>query len=572
MRYMKFIIENYKAITGPLVLDIHKHSLTPIIGINECGKTTILHAIFALDWMNDKLNRGRHLQDVSNLYEFGSQDSFVSAEIELTWVDFRVSLYKTKAKASENQYNDYCNKITRKNFPSCLIIKRNLRTKRYSIDSLLFEHKLFEHKQLNNLLAKKLLNHMPYILYFDDFRDSVDEEIEVDKSKKDESKGWLSIIEQLFKKTDEELSVFDLPGMEQRKRKSVLAKVCKKLNSTLTREWENFSLDGEDLLNISIDFYEKESESGKGIIKLEVIEKDKDGDEHFFFIRDRSKGFFWFFNFVMKLEFNPKLAGTSGYESIYLLDEPGSYLHASAQRKLCQKLRDLSKDNKVLYCTHSQYLLAPDIIPLNSIKIAEKDGHGKIELFSIHDYKGTFKTKRTTFQPLTDALQINPFIADLKNDNVLIVEGICDRYAIDMLKGSCDIKILPAVNANSVIYSISLMIAWQVNYRVLWDNDKEGRKSKGKAEEHFGANESNKNFVLLPKSGRRSKMILQDLFHGSDMIMIKTALAIPRNTSFTKTLAALYYSSERNTIVSNISPDTKENFKELLISLGFGEI
>jgi len=377
MRYMKFIIENYRAITGPLVLDIHKHSLTPIIGINECGKTTILQAIFSFDWMNDKLNRGRHLKDISNLYDLRSQDSLVSAEIELTLMDFRRCLRAVKDDASSNQYIEYLQKITSSNFPGCLTITRNLKLKKYYIND-----PLFEHKQLNNLLAREILGYMTYILYFDDFRDSVDEEMEVDKHLKSSVSGWLSIIEQLFKKTDRDLSVFDLPDMERRKRKSVLAKVSKKLNKTLTREWQNFSLGDEDLLKISIEFEEKESNSGKGIIKLEVIERGIDDDEHYFYIRDRSKGFFWFFNFVMKLEFNPKVAGSSDYESIYLLDEPGSYLHASAQRKLCQKLRDLSNDNKVLYCTHSQYLLDPDIIPLNSIKIAEKDGHGKINLYA----------------------------------------------------------------------------------------------------------------------------------------------------------------------------------------------
>lgn len=564
MRYMKFIIENYRAITGPLVLDIHKHSLTPIIGINECGKTTILHAIFAFDWMNDKLNQSRHHKDILNLYTHSSKDPLISAEIELTWLEFSRFLRFTKKKAIQTQYDDYIDKINPDNFPGRLKIKRNLKTKRYYIDN-----PLFEHKQLNGFLAKEILRYMPYVLYFDDFRDSVDEEIEVDRGQRLNSKGWLSIIEQLFKKTDANLSVFDLPGMEERRRKSVLAKVSKKLNRTLTREWQNFSLDGEELLKISIDFHEKESGSGKGIIRLEVIEKDKSGDEHFFYIKDRSKGFFWFFNFVMKLEFNPKVAGSSGYDAIYLLDEPGSYLHASAQRKLCQKLRELSKDNKVLYCTHSQYLLAPDTIPISSIKIAEKNGHGKIQLFSIHDHQGAFNTKKTAFQPLMDALQVNPFIADFDKDNVLIVEGICDRYAIDMLKGDSDIKILPGVNADSAIYLISLMIAWQVNYRVLWDNDEEGRKSKGKAEKYFGINESDERFMLLPECKTGNKSILQNLFHGEDIAMIKEVLKIPNNTSFAKTLTTLYYSSEKNSIVKKISDKTKSNFKGVINSLNF---
>jgi hypothetical protein len=40
-------------------------------------------------------------------------------------------------------------------------------------------------------------------------------------------------------------------------------------------------------------------------LKLDVVEKDASGEEHFFFVRDRSKGFYWFFNFVMKLERGP---------------------------------------------------------------------------------------------------------------------------------------------------------------------------------------------------------------------------------------------------------------------------
>ena len=138
-----------------------------------------------------------------------------------------------------------------------------------------------------------------------------------------------------------------------------------------------------------------------------------------------------------------------------------------------------------------------------------------------------------------------------------------------MLSGNGGIKILPAVNADSAIYLISLMIAWQVNYRVLWDNDKEGIKSKEKAEDYFGINESNGKFVLLPKLGKNRKTILQNLFHGDDMAMIKKILGIPRNTSFGKTITTLYYSSEKSSIIEKISPNTKMNFAKLLTFLDF---
>jgi len=56
MKYKQFIIKNYKAIENEMVIDINKYSLIPIIGINECGKTTILKAIFTFDHNNDEFN------------------------------------------------------------------------------------------------------------------------------------------------------------------------------------------------------------------------------------------------------------------------------------------------------------------------------------------------------------------------------------------------------------------------------------------------------------------------------------------------------------------------------------
>lgn len=54
MKYIKFIIKNYRAITNPIEIDIKKNKLVPLIGTNESGKTTILQAIYAFDYANDK--------------------------------------------------------------------------------------------------------------------------------------------------------------------------------------------------------------------------------------------------------------------------------------------------------------------------------------------------------------------------------------------------------------------------------------------------------------------------------------------------------------------------------------
>ena len=87
MRFTSFTIKNYRAITGPLVIDLSKKSLLPIIGTNESGKTTILQAIFAFDSYNDKFNDGLHLSNTSNLYLTLSSPALVEAQIEMTDAD-----------------------------------------------------------------------------------------------------------------------------------------------------------------------------------------------------------------------------------------------------------------------------------------------------------------------------------------------------------------------------------------------------------------------------------------------------------------------------------------------------
>ena len=566
MKYKKFIIKNYRGIVGPLTIDIERDHLIPIVGVNESGKTTILHAILAFDHYNDKQNDGMHIKDAQNLYKSSPLPPIITAEIELAWDDLIDLLKDAMADVRKNPAHEHilativsaqrAYSRKRKQFPGSFTIHRNLADLKYSIDS-----PLFDNIDLNEVLAKQILSNLPYILYFDDFRGSVEDKIEILDTEKSD---WLSILQQLFVKTDSQYSVHDLPKMEERRRKGVIAKVQKYLNDTLTRQWQDFQLEDINALNISIDYLDQEVNGTKrSFLKLDVVETDINNDQHFFFIRNRSKGFFWFFNFVMKLEFNPKLAGTATYNAIYLLDEPGSYLHASAQQKLCRKLRDLSRDNRVLYCTHSHYLLDPEVIPVNRVYIADKDDSGATTLCPIPEYTGSVLQKRGAFQPIWDALQIKPFSLELGNERVVIVEGICDYYAFECFKGDRKIRVMPSVGAPSIQYFISLMIAWHIDYCAVWDNDDEGIKCMNVATKHFGAIESSKRFRLLPKLARMKKTVLEHLFDSQDVQHIKNVLSLPNNCSFDKSLMTLFYSINKGEIVRSLGGKTKDRFDEV---------
>ena len=383
MRYLSFKIENYKGIDGPLIVDINKRNLTPLIGVNECGKTTILHGIFAFDYYNDDLNKGRHLKNIENLYKTNPEIPLVSSVIEINrgelvnLLDTLIEEHSTDLQVWK-ELKSY-KRIVNKEFKNTIVLSRNLKTLEYSIE----ETTIFKKSNINKILAEEIVGNMPFILYFDDFRDPIEEKVEIIKDNEDKMGEWLSIIEQLFKKTNSNYSVFKLKEMEEKRRKGVLSDVKKILDKTLIEQWERFRLDDKKALKISIEWKTETTKDGSGnliekdYIQLEIIDKTANDEERYFGIDDRSKGFYWFFNFVMKLEFNPKIrGGEEDRYTIYLLDEPGSYLHSRAQSKLCEKLRQLSDDNIVIYCTHSHYLLDPEIIPINNIQIVEKNDTG----------------------------------------------------------------------------------------------------------------------------------------------------------------------------------------------------
>lgn len=567
MRYLKFRVENYRAITGPLELDVEREPLIPIIGINESGKTTILHAIFAFDSLNDHdLQDGQHLKDMQNLYRISSEEPQIGAEVEITPEDYKKSWEEVEPKAPPEivqQYVDAANSLKGR-----LWITRNLGTGQYELPI-----DLFPDPEVNHFLAKQFVSRLPYILFFDDFRDSIDETIAIPDKPTNGPAGWLAIFERLFQDTAPALSVFDLAGMDERQRESAVSEAVARLNDTLTREWVRFGLDDDQQdpgnLRLKLRFLST-GQTGAGplgALKIEVVETTESGAERYFYLLNRSKGFYWFCNFVLKLEFNPKrMHGDVG--AIYLLDEPGSYLHNSAQARLCEKLNQLSDRNTVIYCTHSQYLLNPEVIPLGSIRIAAKDESGSVALVRYHDYAANDGASRWAYQPLWDALRIRPFLTDLSHRKTVVVEGIADHYAFEMFKTDPEMGFVPGVTADSLRFMVTLLLGWNVDFAVLWDNDAEGRASFEAAKKRFGAEVAKRRFRLLPvATPKRRKRILQDLIAGDDLVMIRQRTGLNANAGFKRTMESLYYHPDRSSILQDVSAVTKQSFADAIATL-----
>ena len=82
MKYKSFRIKNYKAIKD-LTIEVDKPKLTPIIGLNETGKSSILQAVFSFDYTNDDQYNGEfvNISYIKNKFDNKSLPE-IEAEIE----------------------------------------------------------------------------------------------------------------------------------------------------------------------------------------------------------------------------------------------------------------------------------------------------------------------------------------------------------------------------------------------------------------------------------------------------------------------------------------------------------
>lgn len=82
----------------------------------------------------------------------------------------------------------------------------------------------------------------------------------------------------------------------------------------------------------------------------------------------RSKGFIWFFSFMVWFSAVENRAGTDK-DLILLLDEPGLNLHALAQSDFLAYIDKLSESRQIIYTTHSPFMVESD--RLEKVRVVE---------------------------------------------------------------------------------------------------------------------------------------------------------------------------------------------------------
>ena len=566
MKIHKFIIEDYRAIN---FLEINvSYSINPIVGVNESGKTSVLKAILAFDKNRDRFNMKEHLIYQNKYSTKQAKECRISGELTLTKDEITELITKSKVSTDSEEYTILKSFSTATNF----ILTRIL-----SETSSKYEYKNHSFSdQVNSRITTFLVEHIPSLLYFDDFSDRVPDEIDfpedyrkTGKLTRNKLRDWQEIIEEIFKRADPEGIEDDdktplqtYMNIENSDRKGdILSDIEAELNVNIISEWKRIKksskslADDSDKLTLSLIY-----EDGK--FQFKVRDKSNNDRQRTFNISERSKGFQWFFNYMIKLKFNPNYTKKKE-NSIFLLDEPGSYLHSAAQKELLKELQRVSKNNTIIYCTHSQYLLNPEIIQLGSIKIAEKKD-SKVTLTDFGKHKSS--KAQGALSPIYHALNMN-FANDFLG-KIIITEGVTDFFFFRMLQVntefiSDDWKIIPGSGAGQSSTLISLALAYASDFVLFLDNDSAGLEAKKKYMKEFSNHIDSYIFVF---NADQKKFELEDFLSNEDQIKL---LEITGTDNLKRSLGFLYYDykDKQFEFIRNLNQKTISNLSELFTRL-----
>lgn len=282
---------------------------------------------------------------------------------------------------------------------------------------------------------------------------------------------------------------------------------------------------------------------------LELRIKGQDG---YYDLSERSLGFRWFFMFLLMTSYQG-VRSSEGSRALFLLDEPASNLHSSAQAELLKSFESLSEDCHLVYTTHSHHLI--NVKWLDSAYVVKNEALGTL---SFEDYITTRLGARTSvtatpyrrfvsehptetsyFQPVLDLLEYRPSSVEPVPD-VVLVEGKSDfyllRYCIDVLGMESDLRLVPGGGAGALDSLIRLHIGWGRSFVVLLDGDAEGIKQRDRYLTDLGPVLKSRCMLLPEASGTIEVKEIEDLLtesdrrglidavHGSDARVTKKAL------------------------------------------------
>lgn len=284
-------------------------------------------------------------------------------------------------------------------------------------------------------------------------------------------------------------------------------------------------------------------------------------------LSERSNGLKWYLNMYIQM-----LAKTKEYimkNYILLLDEPGVYLHINAQKEILNLFEDFTnKNNKIIYTTHLPSMIYQD--KLYRIRTVVKDENGNSNISNkYYTLPHKMESKKETITPIITAIGMNMGYSfenpDINTINI-ITEGISDYNYLKAYLHQVEYKenynIIPSSGVSNIHNLVSILIGWGYKYKILMDQDGDGRKQYRVLTQKLVVNIDDIKFVDgTNKENKKITKTIEDLFSEED----KSYIGI-NNQDYSKEKA--YYSLEILKKVENdeyeFNEETLANFDKII--------
>jgi energy-coupling factor transporter ATP-binding protein EcfA2 len=565
MRYTHFEIRNFKGIEKAK-LDLctqPRGRIFTLVGLNESGKTTILEAINSLGYKSETLDPldlpGYAVADAHDLIPIARRSNFnstisVEAGVQLDEVDndeLETYLWRTHSLRLVSPLQAIS--ITQKyKFENS---KLNTTATKYwwTLQVQVKGKGARTGKPLAGVAwqatVKYLSAQLPSILYFPNFLFEFPDRIYLEPTSEEPEKheyyrGVLQdVLDSIGEKTTLETHVLARAKSAERADKQALESVLLKMGANLTTHifanWNRIFKRTEGHKEIIVDH--DQDGSGRWFVRLRIRDEGE-----IYSISERSLGFRWFFVFLL-LTIYRGFRTRESRNVLFLLDEPASNLHPSAQTQLLRSFDKLPNNFALVYTTHSHHLINPDWLENTYVVANEGMSYGNEEEYTAKQTRVTLERYRsfasnhpnqaTYFQPVLDVLQYSPTRLDNIPD-VVMLEGKNDYYTLkymqQLLGGVDDLNLLPGNGAGSLADVIRLYLAWGRNFIVLMDSDAEGSSQRNRYGQLFGDIVANRIFTLGDIDSTWRGKSLEKVMDKQERLRIQQ-LSYPDETTSSKT-------------------------------------
>ena len=561
MRFSKFEFTNFKGIrkaTLHLMPQSSDGGVVTLIGLNESGKTTILEGM-------DRFYAGGESEEIkpSALLDLEKADPYELIPI-MKRVNFNddIELRATIRLDDDDVVALKQGMRRRTGFVATAIPPEIDVVNRYKFadstlqssgtfwPSVLGEGRTKQGKVVHKITAKaraddwnaiiaELRERIPMVWYFPNFLFDFPDVVTLTKrdDETDSNRLFRLLFEDILQSIDPKMTVerhivaraLSSENSERQSLNQLKLAIGAEVTSTVVSQW-NLLFDRDTMQGKRI-FLEIETVGSEATESVQARFLLEDGSE-LFSIRERSLGFRWFFVYLLLTTYRVRRSGSRNI--LFLLDEPASNLHSSAQALLLGSLNRLTEGAQVVYTTHSHHLVNPDW--LESTFVVTNDGADPEEItteitsrktdISVTRYpQFAYENpgKQHYFQPVLDVLAYRPAHLELVPE-VIMTEGRSDyyllKYYVDSMRGevSPSVNLLPGRGSGTLDVVIQLYLGWGRQFVVLLDNDRGGKDGRKHYSKLFGAAVDSRIVDLSAAAGDSKLTTIESLLEEEDRL------------------------------------------------------